>query len=104
MIRAIAGFGFILFAATAVAADADAGLAYLDAQCGACHATGTQGDSPLAQAPAFRDLGGSYPPEALEEALAEGIITGHPDMPEIAANPRDIDNAIAWLERIQPAR
>ncbi len=104
MIRALAGLGLILSAATAMAADADAGLAYLDARCGTCHATGTQGESPLAQAPAFRDLGKSYPPEALEEALAEGIITGHPDMPEIAASPQDIDNVIAWLERIQPAR
>jgi hypothetical protein len=30
----------------------------------------------------FRTLGKRYPIEALEEALGEGIISGHPDMPE----------------------
>jgi hypothetical protein len=28
-----------------------------------------------------------YPLEALEEALAEGIVTGHPDMPQFALEP-----------------
>ena len=62
-------------------------------------AAGTQGR--VAAAPPFRTLGQRYPVDELEEALAEGIITGHPDMPEIAIDPAMIDNVIAWLTAIQ---
>ncbi|MDN3719728.1 hypothetical protein QW131_12490 [Roseibium salinum] len=41
--------------------------------------------------PAFRDLSGLYPLESLEEALAEGIVTGHDNMPEFAFEPDDIN-------------
>lgn len=88
----------------AAAADAVKGRDFLTETCGGCHAVETTGNSPLAGAPAFRDLGASYPPEALEEALAEGIITGHPDMPEVIATPEQIDDIIAWLEQIQAPR
>ena len=38
--------------------------------CGACHAVGAEDASPLAGAPAFRDLSQYYPVEYLAEALA----------------------------------
>jgi hypothetical protein len=33
----------------------------------------------------------------LEEALAEGIVTGHPDMPEFMASPDQINAIIAYI-------
>src|SRR5215204_79298 len=43
---------------------------------------GRQGDSPMTKAPPFRDLHKQYPVENLQEALGEGIATGHATMPE----------------------
>ncbi len=43
-----------------------------------CHAIGRSGDSPNKDAPAFRTLGQRYPVDSLEEALGEGILSGHP--------------------------
>ena len=40
--------------------------------------------------------------ETLEESLAEGIVTGHADMPEIVWEPDQITDFLAWLASIQP--
>jgi len=37
----------------------------------------------------------------LAEALAEGILTGHPQMPEFAFPPDDVAAIIAYLKSIQ---
>jgi hypothetical protein len=60
-----------------------------------------EGDSPLAAAPPFRTLARNYPLENLEEALAEGIFAGHPDMPDDPWAPLDIQKLIAYLKTIQ---
>ena len=52
--------------------------------CARCHAIGEAGASPMGLAPQFRDLSKRYPIETLEEALAEGIVVGHPAMPRLA--------------------
>ena len=70
-------------------------------KCGACHAVGFEGDSPHRDAPAFRTLSRNYPVGDLRESLAEGIMTGHPDMPVFEFGVEDIERIIAWLERIQ---
>ena len=67
--------------AAAAAEDLKHGEMLLARDCGSCHAVG-RGDSPDKNAPAFRTLGQRYPVEALEEALGEGFMSGHPDMPE----------------------
>ncbi len=77
------------------------GADILTRDCGGCHAVGRQGDSPLAKAPHFRELGQRFPIESLAEALAEGIMTGHPEMPELSYEPPDIDAILAYLEDIQ---
>ena len=74
------------------------------ANCGMCHAIGRTGDSPFAPAPRFRELGERYPIDDLEEALAEGILTGHPAMPEFEFSPSDIRDLIAYLKSIQVKR
>ena len=77
------------------------GLALVTKNCAACHAVERAGASPRADAPAFRTLGRRYPVEALEEALGEGILSGHPDMPEFVFDGEDVGAIIAYLKVIQ---
>ncbi len=77
------------------------GEALLARHCASCHATGRAGASPRADAPAFRALGRKYPVETLEEALAEGLMSGHPDMPEFSFDAADVGAIIAYLKSIQ---
>ncbi|MGE3915210.1 MAG: cytochrome c [Hyphomicrobiaceae bacterium] len=79
---------------------AEAGRRIVEAQCSRCHATGRTGASPLDKAPPFRALSRKYPVSQLAEALAEGITTGHPDMPEFIFPEEDIAAILAYLERI----
>ena len=76
------------------------GKAILEKNCARCHATGSADASPLAQAPPFRDLHKKYPVAQLAEALAEGITTGHADMPEFIFEPNEIDAILAYLESL----
>ncbi len=77
------------------------GQKLVEINCGPCHATGRSGESPHSQAPVFRQLGRRYPLEQLEESLAEGLTTGHPDMPTFVAEPHQIADIIAYLKSIQ---
>ncbi len=69
--------------------------------CARCHAVGTAGESPVVEAPPFRTLSENYPVESLAESLAEGIVSGHPDMPIFVFKPHDIEAIIVYLESIQ---
>lgn len=84
------------------AGPAAAGERILTEQCARCHAIGKTGDSPLPLAPAFRSLATRYPLGHLAEALAEGITTGHPEMPEFVFTPDEIAAILAHMERISP--
>ena len=59
------------------------------------------GESPLRIAPPFRTLHERYPIDDLAEALAEGIVTGHPTMPEFRLDPAQINDVIAYLKSLQ---
>ena len=85
----------------AAAEDLTLGHELLQQNCGRCHAVGPAGDSPRQDAPAFRTLGQRYPIESLEEALAEGIMSGHPDMPEFSFDADEVGAIIAYLKSIQ---
>lgn len=91
----------VLLAAPAVAQDVKQGETLLARDCGRCHAVGRAGDSPRKDAPMFRSLGKRYPIESLEEALGEGIMSGHPDMPEFKFEAGDVGAIIAYLKSIQ---
>lgn len=78
----------------------DEGRTVLEANCASCHATGKTGDSPLAKAPQFRKLKQKYPLENLSESLAEGIMTGHPAMPQLAFSPVQIQSILVYLDSI----
>ena len=43
----------------------------------------------------------AIPDRSLAEALAEGISTGHPDMPEFVASPQQIDAILAYVGSLQ---
>jgi len=83
------------------AADLKRGETLLARDCGRCHAIGRTGESPVKDAPAFRTVGKRYPIESLEEALGEGIMSGHPDMPEFKYDADDVGGIIAFLKSIQ---
>ncbi len=69
--------------------------------CSRCHAVGRDDASRHSQAPPLRQLSWKYPIESLAEPLAEGIMVGHPDMPEWQFEPKDIDALLAYIESIQ---
>jgi cytochrome c len=78
------------------------GLTFARANCARCHSIDKVTASPLKLAPPFRELHNRYPVETLEEALGEGIVTGHPNMPEFRLDPDQIGDLISylkWLER-----
>lgn len=70
--------------------------------CAACHSIEKTGDSPNSDAPPFRTFKERWPLEHLEEALAEGIVTGHDNvvMPEYEFEPDEISELIAFMNSI----
>ena len=95
----------MLFAAPAAAQDDELvaqGKALAEAKCARCHAIGPEGESQLPIAPAFRTLSERYPVADLEEALGEGIVSGHPEMPEFVFEPDEVAALVAYLQSVQP--
>jgi mono/diheme cytochrome c family protein len=87
--------------ASLAASPIEQGRALIEANCARCHAIGLEGASPFSPAPPFRTLGRRYPLADLEEALAEGIVTAHPAMPEFTFEPDQIAAIIAYMQSIQ---
>jgi cytochrome c len=83
------------------AAAADRGLTFVKANCSICHAIGRYDESPLAIAPPLRTLHELYPVEELEESLAEGIVTGHPSMPQFQLDGAQINDLMAYLKTLE---
>jgi mono/diheme cytochrome c family protein len=79
---------------------ANDGREIAEAQCAQCHAVDSYGESPHAQAPAFRAILARYDANVLEEELIAGIRVAHP-MPEFQFNPQGTDALIAYLRSIQ---
>ena len=80
------------------------GQALVTMYCADCHATGTSGDSPRAIAPRFRDLYKRYDVTLLSEALVEGIVTAHPEMPEFEFDPPQAEAIIDYLKSLEPEK
>ena len=80
------------------------GHAILEANCARCHAISKDDASKHPEAPPFREVVKRYPPENLAEALAEGIISGHPDMPEFVFQPPEIEAIVRYLGTLAPVR
>jgi len=101
--RIVATAAIFLASTTANGTEADiaAGRQFAEQKCARCHAIGREGTSPFEKAPPFRTFASLWRLESLEEALAEGIVVGHPDMPEFKLTPEQIGNFIGYLESIQ---
>ena len=102
LITTIAYVAFLAMPATAGDQTWARGRAIAEAKCARCHAIGAKGESPMALAPPFRTLPERYPVEHLAEALAEGIVVGHPPMPEFTFGPEDINALLTYLQGLAP--
>ncbi len=80
---------------------AQRGLVFVRAHCAKCHSVDRVGPSPLSVAPPFRKLHERYPVETLQESLAEGIVTGHPSMPEFQLDPGQVNDVITYLKSLE---
>lgn len=78
----------------------EAGKNLAETHCSRCHAIGDTDQSLMEGAPPFRDLMLRYPIEDLAEALAEGIMTAHPQMPVFTFTPEQIDDLLAYLDSL----
>jgi cytochrome c len=96
-----AAFVFSAQVGQVLASSAERGLEFVATNCAKCHAIGADDESPLTIAPPFRMLHENYPVEDLEEALAEGIVTGHPEMPEFQLDGEQIADLITYLKTLE---
>ncbi len=69
--------------------------------CARCHSIDKVSPSPLKIAPPFRTLHERYPVDTLQEALAEGIVTRHPSMPEFRFDGDQVGDFIAYLKTLE---
>jgi cytochrome c len=106
--RPLLSGGFLVAALAAVTGGAHAqtpsqvhGKSLVQRNCAMCHTIEPTGASPNHRAPAFRDLHLRYPVENLGEALSEGILVGHPEMPEMRFEGHDVEDIINYLKSIQ---
>ncbi|MCA0399461.1 MAG: cytochrome c [Proteobacteria bacterium] len=83
------------------AANAKRGALLAAEQCGSCHAIGKSGTSRHLKAPPFRRIANQWPLDQLQEAFAEGIVTGHSGMPEFTFSPQEIDDILAHLATLK---
>jgi cytochrome c len=106
-------YAFVLLLTSTIACVADSALKSVEnpdvargfmlvkVNCSSCHAVGMDGNSPHREAPPFRVVMKSYPAESLSEALAEGLVTGHPDMPEFVFAPEDVGAIVSYLHTLE---
>ncbi|MCP4933720.1 MAG: cytochrome c [bacterium] len=70
-------------------------------KCASCHSITKQGNSTHKDAPPFRTFAKKWPLSSLEESLAEGIVTGHEDMPEVVFTPLQIGEFLEFLGSLE---
>ena len=80
---------------------AQRGLTFVRVHCAQCHAISKVGDSELTIAPPFRTLHLKYPIENLQRPLSEGIIAGHPTMPQFRLDADQVGDVIAYLKTLE---
>jgi mono/diheme cytochrome c family protein len=106
MRRLILGLTFLLAASPVIrglaqtAESVNAGRQLAQKYCANCHAIGTAGRSAHPSAPPFRDIAAKGNVENLEEALGEGILVGHPDMPQFKFKAQNVAALIAYLKSL----
>jgi cytochrome c len=101
---ALFGFSPLTYSATG---SIPLGRFVAEAYCSPCHAIGPTGRSPHAPAPPFRTLHEKYSLETFAERFANGIAVGRPGahrMPELQLSAAQMENLIAYLKSLEPAR
>ena len=94
--------GLQLLSTTSACADSvENGRRLARSHCSRCHSIDKAGPSPFSAAPPFRMLHERYPVEMLQEALAEGLSTGHPKMPEFRFGADQVGDFIAFLKSLE---
>jgi len=93
----------LLIPAHADEAQVALGLKMVTLYCTDCHAIGKTGDSRFAPAPPFRELHDRYDVELLSEALVEGLVTAHPEMPEFEFDPDQAEAIIQYIKTLESA-
>jgi len=87
-------------AALAQEADVEAGAAYAEQVCAACHAVlPNEQISPLPQAPTFQSVADT--PGMTELALTVWLQSSHPTMPNIILKPDDLRNVVAYIRSLE---
>lgn len=103
--RAVAGSivaaAFLVSPGPAAASNVAQGKRLALLYCARCHSIDKVTRSPLRIAPPFRTLHERYPVETLQEALAEGIVTGHPSMPEFRFDADQVGDFMAFLKSLE---
>ena len=69
--------------------------------CKSCHGVGKADKSTHPDAPPFREVASRYSVWLLAESLAEGIVSGHPDMPEFVFEPREINAILSYMDSLK---
>jgi mono/diheme cytochrome c family protein len=75
-----------------------AGQAIAEKHCARCHAITTEQKSRHAVAPTFPVIANRYSVWGLQEALAEGIIVGHGEMPKYVFSPDEINDLLSFMD------
>ena len=87
--------------AAAASPDEQRGKTFALNNCARCHSVDKVTPSSLKIAPPFRTLHNRYPIETIAEALAEGIVTGHPSMPQFQLDPDQIHDLLSYLKTLE---
>lgn len=82
--------------------DLTAARRFVEGHCATCHATSPGEPTHHPDAPPFADIAVRYPPSDLEEAFAEGIVVGHPDMPAFEFTRIEVDHLVRYLRSLRP--
>ena len=98
---AVIAFSLLSGISPATAANPQQGKRLAVTYCAKCHSIDKVSPSPLKIAPPFRTLHERYPVETLQEALAEGIVTGHPTMPQFSFDADQVSDFIAFLKTLE---
>jgi cytochrome c5 len=108
MKRVILSLGLICLcsdAGQALDREQERGKGLLERLCSRCHAIGTTGKSPHADAPPFRTFGeDKLYDNDFGKRLREGLSTIHPDMPTFHFSQEDAEAAVNYLKSIQERR
>src|SRR4029077_9572001 len=97
----ITAVAIVLLAFAILRLDVTLGQRLAQEWCAKRHAIGPVGASPLQVAPPFRELHLRFNVEDLAESLGEGILVGHPSMPDFRFDPDQIENLIAYLKTLE---